>query len=219
MYCMHRTDRTGTSRTCLTEKNTDLSGKYTTLSNNELYSPENAYQNFTENNIDLLGVDLTAAKSETNRPKLFQTSDASKFINSPINSGIFIGERIVHFGYANRLMVEIIEFYPNQGRHLYNHFNWTEWSGWECLEPQSIITKEHKITLNKVTSPTANNYTIDVSLSGYTPLIAVGADSGNMDNNIFYCKVSGNNVNLGIKQGYTGDVAIQAGVTVMYLHS
>ena len=91
--------------------------------------------------------------------------------------------------------------------------------GWKCLEPQSIITKEHKITLNKVTSPTANNYTIDVSLPGYIPIIATGADSGNMDNNIFYCKVSGNNVNLGIKQGYTGDAAIQAGVTVMYLHS
>ena len=36
-------------------------------------------------------------------------------------------------------MVEIIEFYPNQGRHWYNHFNWTDWSGWECMYTSSQL--------------------------------------------------------------------------------
>lgn len=79
--------------------------------------------------------------------------------------------------------------------------------------------KSFTIALNKVTSPTEKNYTIDVSLSGYTPIIAVGTDAGNMDNNIFYCDISGNKVNIAIKQGYTGDAAIKAHVIVMYLHS
>lgn len=84
----------------------------------------------------------------------------------------------------------------------------------------SITIKDYTITLNKITSPTEKNYTIDVSLSGYTPIIAVGADAGNVDNNIFYCKITERNkVTIGIKQGYTGDSAIKAGITVMYLHN
>ena len=117
------------------------------------------------------------------------------------------------------ITVELHEQYPLAGRIWANTYNKdaSKWMGWKCLEPQRIITKVYKITLKKVTSPTANTYTINASLSGYTPLIAVGTDSGNMDNNIFYCKVSGNNVYLGVKQGYTGDSALQASATVMYL--
>lgn len=83
----------------------------------------------------------------------------------------------------------------------------------------SIIVKRYQIPIDKVTSLTAKDYTIDVSLSGYTPLIAVGYDSGNMDNNIFYCVISGNSVDITIRQGYTGNVAIRAQIVVMYLHS
>ena len=83
----------------------------------------------------------------------------------------------------------------------------------------SIITKRYKVDLDKVTSLTEKNYTVDVSLSGYTPLIAVGYDSGNVDNNIFYCVVNGNSVNMAIRQGYTGNVAIRAQIVVIYLHS
>ena len=89
----------------------------------------------------------------------------------------------------------------------------------ELTEKMSIITKRYKVDLDKVTSLTEKNYTVDVSLSGYTPLIAVGYDSGNVDNNIFYCVVNGNSVNMAIRQGYTGNVAIRAQIVVIYLHS
>ncbi|RHP47081.1 hypothetical protein [Clostridium sp. AF32-12BH] len=82
-----------------------------------------------------------------------------------------------------------------------------------------VIVKSFTIALNKVTSLTEKTYTIDVSLSGYTPLIAIATDYGNVDNNIFYCGISGNKVNIAIKQGYTGNAAIQAHVGVMYLHN
>lgn len=79
--------------------------------------------------LDLLNVDTTG-NSSSNRKYLFETDDASKYINSPVNSGTFIGKREVIFMYPKRLLVKITEFYPLQGRIWYNHFNVTDWSGW-----------------------------------------------------------------------------------------
>lgn len=173
-------------------------------------------------------VDLTNPNAEANKTIYFGSENpGTELGNSPfVGRTAFYGYREVRWNgnpgnQTHLITVELHEQYPVAGRIWANTYNkdMQNWMGWKCFEPRSIITKEHKITLNKVTSPTANNYTIDVSLPGYIPIIATGDDSGNMDNNIFYCKVSGNNVNLGIKQGYTGDRAIQASITVMYLHS
>ena len=79
--------------------------------------------------LDLLSVDITN-NSSANRKYLFETDDASKYINSPVNSGYFFGKREVIFMYPKRLLVKITEFYPLQGRIWYNHFNVTGWSGW-----------------------------------------------------------------------------------------
>ena len=79
--------------------------------------------------LDLLAVDITN-NSSANRKYLFETDDASKYVNSPISSGYFIGKREVIFMYPKRVLVIITEFYPLQGRIWYNHFNIMDWSGW-----------------------------------------------------------------------------------------
>lgn len=79
--------------------------------------------------LDLLNVDTTG-NSSANRKYLFETDDASKYINSPVTSGYFIGKREVIFMYPKRLLVIITEFHPVPGRIWYNHYNYGEWSGW-----------------------------------------------------------------------------------------
>lgn len=79
--------------------------------------------------LDLLNVDTTG-NSSSNRKYLFETGDASNYINSPINSGAFIGKREVIFMYPKRLLVIVTEFFPIHGRIWYNHYNYGEWSGW-----------------------------------------------------------------------------------------
>lgn len=116
--------------------------KETVTAVNELTenSAENAYQNMYRpgNDLDLLLVDTITVHGSANRPLAFSIEDASQIINSPITTGIFIGERIVHFLESKRLLVEIVEFYPNPGRHWYNHYNVGSWSGWRKVESVPI---------------------------------------------------------------------------------
>lgn len=83
---------------------------------------------------DLLLVEINDPESDFNQTKKFE-GNRSKFTNVPPGMGqaddaIIIGLREVLFFYPKRLMVRVTELYPHHGRVYYNHYNWTDWSGW-----------------------------------------------------------------------------------------
>ena len=137
-----------TNHTEINQKISNLESKHNTDIASLTGSISNLSQNLTNSimkypyerasDVNLLLVDLTSAKSIYNVPSQWG-GDASKLINSPITSGSFIFQRYVHYFEKNRVMVELVEFYPVQGRRWANHYNYNNWTGWTNSQSGTFI--------------------------------------------------------------------------------
>lgn len=189
---MHRTDRTGTSRTCLTENSKHI--------DNTCYSKRLGEHNVT----DLLYVDLTNPNSEVNKTVYFGSENpGTGLINSPFTETAFYGYREVRWNgnpgnKTHLITVELHEQYPLAGRIWANTYNkdMSNWMGWKCLEPQrKLIVKEFS-SGNMAITPTMTyklQYTVP---EGYEYVAFLGAESYNVPTSISYQGNTGNAISL-----------------------
>lgn len=83
---------------------------------------------------DMLEVDTeNYLTSNTNWSQIISTNDASTLQNSPVSQGAFVGTWSVNFQTPQQFMVEILEYYPNPGRHWYRKYTAGSWGAWYVI--------------------------------------------------------------------------------------
>lgn len=87
-----------------------------------------AYESGYKDN--LTEISVANKYSDINKGRYFQNPSQ----NAPV-PGTFIGEWTCHWKSQSHVFVELLEFYPENGRRWTNFYNTDKWSGWKSIKP------------------------------------------------------------------------------------